>query len=599
MARSRFIRWIPAGARRRSIVTAHSHGPLYSLRAKVASKDFRWDHRQEQVALVLQGLTDRLLREPNGAAGSLHGLYLHGSVGTGKTMLMDLFFDSIQRGFSVGASSQTSLEQTVAAELLPTVGCRAHFHEFMLDVHAMIRDANRGANRVGGDPLPAIASRIAQSLDTPDRSGRRASCRLLCLDEFQVTDIVDAALLTRLFDKLWSPPHNVVVVATSNRPPEDLYTGGLNYSTYMPAFVELLRAHNQVVDIDRLEPPPPAQAREGLPLEEQGAVVELKDVLGNGGAGSIGSGEPVDYRRTGTRSNILRTFLVQQRPEQASVVAASSKRHALAPLYHQLVNASRAGELNTEPSLSVLPSPETLTLDVRMGRQLTIPDCCFHLIPSTEKIKPGSLHTQPCSVGMSVCLVPFDALCAQPAGAADYLALASTFDAVLLHDVPQFTASMHNEARRFITLIDVLYDSKTVFGCSSSVGPDELFTRLGHGDEDAPHSVKTKNAVSATPHLPLGVSPGGVSNAPGGTMPTLSSLSVSGEGGSSGRSTTMVGDAEWSATGRIGVSLVALSQMDDLVFSIGRSVSRLVEMQCVEYIAEVQQTKPHLRLPEV
>ena len=140
---------------------------------------------------------------------SPRGVYLHGAVGRGKTMLMDLF------------------HETVAFEPKR----RTHFHEFMSDVHERIQ---RGRATTDGDPIPFVAAEIA------------AEAGLLCFDELTVTDIADAMILSRLFKALLA--RGVVVVATSNAPPERLYWNGLNRQLFLP-FIDLVLAHMDVVEL--------------------------------------------------------------------------------------------------------------------------------------------------------------------------------------------------------------------------------------------------------------------------------------------------------------------------------------------------------------
>ena len=157
------------------------------------------------------------------------GLYIFGEVGRGKTLLMDLFF---------------------AASPLPRKR-RVHFHEFMLDVHARVHDwrqrLKRGLVR-GDDPIAAVASDLAPEAD------------LLCFDEFSVTDIADAMILARLFTALFCA--GIVVVATSNTAPDDLYAGGLNRALFVP-FIALLKEHVGVVRL---------AARTDFRLEKLGRV---------------------------------------------------------------------------------------------------------------------------------------------------------------------------------------------------------------------------------------------------------------------------------------------------------------------------------------
>jgi cell division protein ZapE len=154
-------------------------------------------------------------------APEVRGVYIWGPVGRGKSMLMDLFF----------AAAPTASKQ------------RSHFHVFMAHVHRLVgawrsgdaaeRRARFGAAR-GDDPIPPVADVIA------------GEGRLLCFDELQVTDIADAMILGRLFEALFA--RGVTLVATSNRPPEDLYKDGLNRQLFMP-FVAMLRARMDIVEV--------------------------------------------------------------------------------------------------------------------------------------------------------------------------------------------------------------------------------------------------------------------------------------------------------------------------------------------------------------
>jgi len=199
-----------------------------AYRERLSRGDIRPDAAQEQALVALSRLEgdlnalsepgfSSLFRKPRGA----RGLYLWGPVGRGKSMLMDLFFES------------APIEKKR----------RTHFHVFMAEVHrdidawrkgdAAARKARFGQSK-GDDPIQPTAERIA------------GSARLLCFDELQVTDIADAMILGRLFEALFA--QGVTLVATSNRPPDDLYKGGLNRQLFLP-FIAMLKERLEVVSV--------------------------------------------------------------------------------------------------------------------------------------------------------------------------------------------------------------------------------------------------------------------------------------------------------------------------------------------------------------
>ncbi|MEO1001381.1 MAG: cell division protein ZapE, partial [Pseudomonadota bacterium] len=204
-------------------------GPLYAYRRAVTEGRLTEDAAQRLAVEKLQLLHNRLAGYDPGApkrvrtglfgwgrekltVAPIPGLYLFGGVGRGKSMLMDLFHTTAP----------------VAAKR------RVHFHAFMQEIHARIAEARA---REAKDPIAEVAAEVA------------ASATLLSFDELQITDITDAMIVGRLFEALFA--RGVVVVTTSNRPPEDLYKDGLNRKLFLP-FIELLRAR---LEVHHLESP--------------------------------------------------------------------------------------------------------------------------------------------------------------------------------------------------------------------------------------------------------------------------------------------------------------------------------------------------------
>ena len=191
--------------------------PSQALEAGIATGRLTDDPGQRAIARHLDGLVASIASWKGGRSGLFsrrkpapRGLYLWGGVGTGKSLLMDLFHDGVD---------------------LPAKR-RVHFHAFMQDVHARIA-RERQARK--GEPLIAVADAIARET------------RLLCFDELQVTNVADAMILGRLFERLFEK--DVVVVATSNRHPSDLYKNGLNRQLFLP-FIAMIEARLDVMNLD-------------------------------------------------------------------------------------------------------------------------------------------------------------------------------------------------------------------------------------------------------------------------------------------------------------------------------------------------------------
>ncbi|WP_245495154.1 cell division protein ZapE, partial [Agrobacterium cavarae] len=212
-------------------VPDYNHSVVEQLNALTASGELKADAAQLGVAAHLDRiLSDLKLRKPAkkksalgwmfarkaAASPSVKGLYVHGSVGRGKTMLMDMFF------------------QMAPVEKKR----RCHFHEFMADVHNRVhahRQKLKNGETKQADPIPPVAAQLL------------AEAELLCFDEFTVTDIADAMILARLFTELFA--NGCTLVTTSNVVPDNLYKDGLNRGLFLP-FIDLLKQNVDVVSLD-------------------------------------------------------------------------------------------------------------------------------------------------------------------------------------------------------------------------------------------------------------------------------------------------------------------------------------------------------------
>ena len=316
------------------------------------------DPRQKPVIEALARVERDLMRKRRPrlfkAPEPIHGLYLHGPPGRGKSLLMDLFCAN------VGVQPKR----------------RAHFHAFMAQVHDRIRVWRNGdtAERKalfgtarGDDPIRPLAELIARE------------SRLLCFDELQVTDIADAMILGRLFEALFEM--DVVLVATSNRAPEDLYKEGINRQLFLP-FIDLIR--------------------------ERCRVVEL----------------------TGARDWRL------ERLRRAPAWFTPDQDDAFEVLW-----ADIRGEADESPAV----------LEVA-GRRTVLERTAGGLARAT-----------------------FAELCDRPLGPSDYLALAERFHTLFLEGVPRLSPDRKEAARRFVTLIDALYEAGTRLVVEAEAEPEHLY----------------------------------------------------------------------------------------------------------------------------
>lgn len=342
-----------------------------AYRARVDRGDLTRDPAQETLVAAFDALIEDIAAKRLAAKSSslgwlfgrkrqtkapVMGLYVHGGVGRGKTMLMDLFF-----------------------ELVPVRRKRrAHFNDFMADVHDRIgrhRAAVKAGTAKGDDPIPPVAKDLA------------AQAWVLCFDEFSVTDIADAMILSRLFSALFE--EGVVLVATSNVAPDDLYRDGLNRPLFTP-FISILKRHARVLHLDA----------------------------------------ETDYRLE--KLNAVPVFMYP---------ADEANERRLDEAWRALADGSeeRAEEV------------------VVKGRQVPIP----------RAVRDAARFT-------------FSDLCEKPLAARDYLAIAERYRTIFLDRIPVMDDNRRNEAKRFILLIDTLYDKRIRLVATAQAAPQDLYEgRLG------------------------------------------------------------------------------------------------------------------------
>ena len=337
-----------------------------AYRRRIDAGEIREDPGQARGIAALERLEGELKDQPGGGflsvlmrrpAAAPKGVYLWGPVGRGKSMIMDLFF----------ATAPIEKKR------------REHFYAFMAEVHGLIDAWRKGdaearrrrfGQHKGDDPIAPTAELIA------------SEARLLCLDELQVSDIADAMILGRLFEALFA--QGVVLVATSNRPPDDLYQGGINRQLFVP-FIEMIKQRLEVVEV----------------------------------AG------PQDHRLARLKGG--RVYFSP---------ATAQNRAAFDALWQ--------GQLDGEPERGV-------TLEV-MGRRMRLPRAAGGLLRAS-----------------------FASLCGQALGSQDYLAIAERFQTVFLEGVPKLTPEQRNEARRFVWLIDALYEAGVKLVVLADAEPAELY----------------------------------------------------------------------------------------------------------------------------
>lgn len=357
--------------------------------ALVRGGELRADADQERAVAALQRIQDALEDRPESTGffarlvgkrrDPVRGLYLWGGVGRGKSMLMDLFYDSVAIDHKR----------------------RAHFHEFMIDIHQRL--AAERAKEVG-DPVAPVVDTLA------------ADTRLLCFDEMHVTNTADAAIMGRLFGGLIEA--GVTIVTTSNRQPRDLFKDGLN-RTLITGFIALVRERLDILPLDG----------------------------------------PIDYRR--------------ERLDDAT-------------LWH-------------------CPNGEDATRELSEAffRLTDYPPSDAEHVPSEEISLGGNrtLHVPKALKGVAV--FSFKRLCGEPRGAADYLAIARRYHSIIIVGIPVLGPENRNEAARFVTLIDALYEYRVKLLASADAAPENLYPE-GDGGFEFERTVSRLSEMRSDAYLALG-----------------------------------------------------------------------------------------------
>lgn len=415
---------------RTSACPEESEDVLNRLHSKVRSQSIVYDSYQEKAAIKLSRLQKAFLQyNPDGerrqdteeehAQNEHHttkergdettdtdrnerklvprGLYIHGEVGCGKSFLMDLFFDSM----SVKRKR------------------RVHFHSFMNDVHKRIHQLKQSDLKLHGrnfhvdvelqrNPIYRVAKQISNEV------------KLLCFDEFQVTDVADALILSQLFTVLFQ--EGTVVVATGNRPPQDLYENGINRSYFLP-FVTLLQKHCIVHDMT--------------------CTTDYRELVSQG----------------------FDSFFFTN----SSATARSHESYREKEMFKLLVGGDNAA--------------------------------CNYLAGATEfpVAINRSLKILQAAHDLGVCRVHFDDMCKANLGAQDYRAFARAFHTVCIEGIPKLTVKEHDQARRFITFVDELYEARCALVCFADGTPEELYEDNQKKNTSAGYFTDISDVTELTP----------------------------------------------------------------------------------------------------
>ncbi|GME84899.1 unnamed protein product [Ambrosiozyma monospora] len=301
------------------------------------------------------------------------GIYLYGDVGCGKTMLMDLFYDTIP----------PHLHKQ-----------RMHFHQFMQNLHKRSHQLKMEHGGYDVDVIPLLAWELTEN------------ATVLCFDEFQVTDVADAMLLRRLLDILLAPDHGVILFATSNRAPDDLYINGIQRDNFIPC-IQLMKKLCNVIYLN----------------------------------------SPTDYRKIPRPISSVYYTPPPGVSFQSKTSREQQKRHI-----ETWYNYFSQGH----------PKEHNIPLKI-WGRELIVPQCTPQYVAQFT----------------------FEELCGQPLAAGDYLTLASSFQSIIVTDIPYLSVDVRDKVRRFITFLDAIYDNQGRIAVTAVAPFTDIFVEpelLANGD---------------------------------------------------------------------------------------------------------------------
>lgn len=555
-------------------------GPLQWYRRRVREGALRADARQVEALERLEDLRSRLAAPRGALLGREHapwrlgaddvgvfgnhdgatseprsqGVYLHGGVGRGKTMLMDAFFATLPRRVKERAR-------------------RVHFHAFMAETHARlhalsdtttrvrfapdgtffnleteVNDHSLNPGRSTGhstrDPLALVAARIVS--ESP----------LVCFDEVELSDIADALVFKRVFEKVFE--RGGALVATSNAAPEALYDGGINRAAFAP-FAKELERRTRVVSLDDKTLTVAEPELSGLDhrrVNRAGEAARRAPTAIRREFG-FGFGENSDSRGDDERS---RTFADEGASPPPSVAAGARSVLVVAGETSRASSRSEAqSDCASDGAMDVLLETWRAATTGTETRDVSI------------RVAAGRWLRVPAARGRG-CRFSFRDLFGQEArlGVADYAALLARYDVVCVDTVvPTFAAEKDEDAlRRFVNFVDVAYENKTLLVAATARAPEELLvTDRSYGDDrpsDRLNPLDSTVSFSTRARVRL--------------EGTRGAFALAESGGASGRSAPMVGDMEWSATGRGGAALADLQATNFTFRAAARCVSRLVEM---------------------